>query len=219
MSIDVVIRTGSLELNDALGVGGYPRGRIVELFGPDSSGKTALCLHAICEVQRNGGVAALIDTDHVFDPSAAQAIGVELQELLLSQPESVEHALEIAATLARSGVVALIVVGSIDLRTSVGTSDDKIGLQARRISQALRKLTALIHRTGTTVMVVNHQPPNIGAIFGTNEPRLGSNALKFYASIRVDVRRTDQQKMRAKVVKNKCAAPFKKAEFVLAGNQ
>jgi recombination protein RecA len=222
-----VIRTGSLALDDALGVGGYPRGRIVEIYGPESSGKTTLCLHAIREAQRAGGVAAFIDAEHAFDPSYAQAIGVEMKDLLLSQPDSGEQALEIAETLTRSGEIALIVVDSVAALTPQAEIDgemgDKhIGLQARLMSQALRKLTAVSHKTGTTIIFINQLRQKIGVVFGNPETTPGGNALKFYASVRIDVRRTGQvtageeavgSKTRAKIIKNKCSAPFKKAEF------
>ncbi len=222
-----VIPSGSLALDGALGIGGYPRGRIVEIFGPESSGKTTLCLHAICEAQRAGGVAAFIDAEHAFDPAYAQAIGVDLSGLLLSQPDSGEQALDIAETLTRSGAVQLIVIDSVaalvpqaEIDGEMG--DKHIGLQARLMSQALRKLTAISHKTGTTLVFINQLRQKVGVVFGNPETTTGGNALKFYASVRIDVRRTGQitageeavgSKTRAKIVKNKCAAPFQKAEF------
>jgi recombination protein RecA len=222
-----VIPSGSLSLDAALGVGGYPRGRIVEVFGPESSGKTTLCLHAIREAQRSGGVAAFIDAEHAFDPTYAQAIGVNVNELLLSQPDCGEQALEIAETITRSGDIQLVVIDSVAALTPQAEIDgemgDKhIGLQARLMSQALRKLTAVSHKTGTTIIFINQLRQKIGVVFGNPETTPGGNALKFYASVRIDVRRTGQvsagdepvgSKTRAKVVKNKCAAPFRKAEF------
>jgi recombination protein RecA len=226
-SVIDVISSGSIALNDALGIGGYPRGRIVEIFGPESSGKTTLCLHAICEAQKAGGVAAFIDAEHAFDPSYAQAIGVDVKSLLLSQPDSGEQALDIAETLTRSGAVQLIVVDSVaalvpqaEIDGEMG--DKHMGLQARLMSQALRKLTAITHKTGTTIVFINQLRQKIGVVFGNPETTTGGNALKFYASVRVDVRRTGQvtageeavgSRTRAKIVKNKCAAPFQKAEF------
>ena len=222
-----VISSGSLALDDALGVGGYPRGRIVEIYGPESSGKTTLCLHAIREAQRAGGVTAFIDAEHAFDPSYAQALGVEVNDLLLSQPDSGEQALDIAETLTRSGEIALIVIDSVAALTPQAEIDGEMGdkhmgLQARLMSQALRKLTAVSHKTGTTIIFINQLRQKIGVVFGNPETTTGGNALKFYASVRIDVRRTGQvtageeavgSKTRAKVVKNKCAAPFRKAEF------
>lgn len=222
-----VIPTGSLALDESLGIGGYPRGRIVEIYGPESSGKTTLCLHAIREAQRSGGVAAFIDAEHAFDPAYAQAIGVDLGSLLLSQPDSGEQALDIAETLARSGAVQLIVIDSVaalvpqaEIDGEMG--DKHIGLQARLMSQALRKLTAVTHKTDTTLIFINQLRQKVGVVFGNPETTPGGNALKFYASVRIDVRRTGQitagesavgSKTRAKIVKNKCAAPFQKAEF------
>ncbi len=222
-----VIASGSLALDEALGVGGYPRGRIVEIFGPESSGKTTLCLHAIREAQRAGGVTAFIDAEHAFDPTYAQALGVNLNDLLLSQPDSGEQALDIAETLTRSGEIALVVIDSVAALTPKAEIDgdmgDKhIGLQARLMSQALRKLTAVSHKTGTTIIFINQLRQKIGVVFGNPETTPGGNALKFYASVRVDVRRTGQvtageeavgSKTRAKIVKNKVAPPFRKAEF------
>ncbi len=222
-----VIPSGSLALDEALGVGGYPRGRIVEIFGPESSGKTTLCLHAICEAQRAGGVAAFIDAEHAFDPTYAQALGVSMNDLLLSQPDSGEQALEIAETLTRSGEIALIVIDSVAALTPQAEIDGEMGdrhmgLQARLMSQALRKLTAVSHKTGTTIVFINQLRQKIGVVFGNPETTTGGNALKFYASVRIDVRRVGQvtageeavgSKTRVKVIKNKVAPPFKKAEF------
>ncbi|MBM4377142.1 MAG: recombinase RecA [Deltaproteobacteria bacterium] len=226
-SVVEVIPSGSLALDAALGIGGYPRGRIVEIFGPESSGKTTLCLHAICEAQRSGGVAAFIDAEHAFDPGYAQAIGVDLKSLLLAQPDSGEQALDIAETLARSGAVQLVVIDSVaalvpqaEIDGEMG--DKHIGLQARLMSQALRKLTPVSHKTGTTLIFINQLRQKVGVVFGNPETTTGGNALKFYASVRIDVRRTGQvtageesvgSKTRAKIVKNKCSAPFQKAEF------
>jgi recombination protein RecA len=222
-----VIRSGSIALDQALGIGGYPRGRIVEIFGPESSGKTTLCLHAIHEAQKAGGVAAFIDAEHAFDPTYAKAIGVRLEQLLLSQPDSGEQALEICETLTRSGVVDLVVIDSVAALTPQAEIDGEMGeahmgLQARLMSQALRKLTAVSHKTGTTLIFINQLRQKIGIVFGNPETTTGGNALKFYASVRLDVRRVGQVKVgdaaigsrtRTKVVKNKCAPPFQQAEF------
>jgi recombination protein RecA len=222
-----VIATGSMALDQALGVGGYPRGRIVEVFGPESSGKTTLSLHAIAEAQRGGGVAAFVDAEHAFDPTYARAIGVRLEDLLLSQPDSGEQALEIVEMITRSGAVDLVVVDSVAALTPKAEiegemGDLHVGLQARLMSQALRKLTAVAHRTGTTIVFINQLRQKIGVTFGSGETTPGGNALKFYASVRLDVRRIGQVKTsettigsrtRVKVAKNKCAAPFRMAEF------
>jgi recombination protein RecA len=222
-----VIPSGSLALDEALGVGGYPRGRIVEIFGPESSGKTTLCLHAICEAQRAGGVAAFIDAEHAFDPTYAQSVGVKMNDLLLSQPDSGEQALEIAETLTRSGEIALIVIDSVAALTPQAEIDGEMGdrhmgLQARLMSQALRKLTAISHKTGTTIVFINQLRQKIGVVFGNPETTTGGNALKFYASVRIDVRRVGNvtageeavgSKTRVKIIKNKVAPPFRKAEF------
>jgi recombination protein RecA len=222
-----VIPSGSLGLNEALGVGGYPRGRIIEIFGPESSGKTTLSLHAIAEAQRNGGVAAFVDAEHAFDPAYAQAIGVQLDSLLLSQPDCGEQALEIVEMLTRSGGIDLVVVDSVAALTPRAEiegdmGDPHMGLQARLMSQALRKLTAVAHKTGTTILFINQLRQKIGVVFGSNETTPGGNALKFYASVRLDVRRVGQVKVseeaigartRVKVAKNKCAPPFRLAEF------
>jgi recombination protein RecA len=222
-----VIPTGSLALDAALGVGGYPRGRIIEIFGPESSGKTTLSLHAIAEAQRLGGVAAFIDAEHAFDPAYARAIGVRLEDLLLSQPDSGEQALDIVEMLTRSGTVDVVVVDSVAALTPKAEiegdmGDPHMGLQARLMSQALRKLTAVAHKTGTAIIFINQLRQKIGVVFGNPETTPGGNALKFYASVRLDVRRMAQVKVsdeaigsrtRAKVAKNKCAPPFRTAEF------
>jgi recombination protein RecA len=221
------VSTGSLALDRALGCGGYPRGRIVEVFGPESSGKTTLTLHAIAEVQRAGGVAAFIDAEHALDVHYAKSIGVDLSTLLVSQPDTGEQALEIADALVRSGAVELIVIDSVaalvpkaELEGEMG--DQHVGLQARLMSQALRKLTALAHKHNVTVVFINQIRMKIGVMFGSPETTTGGNALKFYASVRLDVRRIGALKSgeevsgnrtRVKVVKNKLAPPFREAEF------
>jgi recombination protein RecA len=221
------ISSGSITLDDALGIGGYPRGRIVEIFGPESSGKTTLCLHAIAEAQRGGGVAAFIDAEHAFDPTYAAALGVNTSQLLLSQPDSGEQALDIAETVTRSGAIDLVVIDSVAALTPKAEIDGAMGathmgLQARLMSQALRKLTAISHKTGTTIVFINQLRQKIGVVFGNPETTPGGNALKFYASVRLDVRRLGQLKndqgafgsrTRVKVIKNKCAPPFRQAEF------
>ncbi|HEU4406132.1 MAG TPA: recombinase RecA [Polyangiaceae bacterium] len=222
-----VIPSGSLALDLALGVGGYPRGRIVEIYGPESSGKTTLALHAIAEVQRKGGTAAFIDAEHAFDRAYARGLGVQTEGLLVSQPDTGEQALEIVDMLTRSGAVDIVVVDSVaalvpkaEIEGDMG--DAHMGLQARLMSQALRKLTAVAHKTGTTIVFINQLRQKIGVVFGNPETTTGGNALKFYASVRVDVRRCGQVKAgeevvgsrtRVKVVKNKLAAPFREAEF------
>jgi len=222
-----VIPTGSLGLDHALGCGGYPRGRIVEVFGPESSGKTTLTLHAIAQVQRQGGVAAFIDAEHALDVTYARSIGVDLSSLLVSQPDTGEQALEICDALVRSGAIDLIVIDSVaalvpkaELDGEMG--DQHLGLHARLMSQALRKLTALAHKHNVTVMFINQIRMKIGVMFGSPETTTGGNALKFYASVRLDVRRIGALKngeelvgnrTRAKVVKNKLAPPFREAEF------
>ncbi len=222
-----VIPSGSLAIDEALGIGGYPRGRIVEIYGSESSGKTTLTLHAMREAQRAGGVAAFIDAEHAFDVAYARAIGVDTERLLVSQPDSGEQALEIAEMLTRSGAVDIVVVDSVAALTPKAEiegemGDAHMGLQARLMSQALRKLTAIAHKTGTTIIFINQLRQKIGVVFGNPETTTGGNALKFYASIRLDVRRIGQVKVsedavgsrtRVKVVKNKCAPPFKEAEF------
>lgn len=222
-----VIRSGSLALDEALGIGGYPRGRIVEVFGPESSGKTTLTLHAIASVQRAGGVAAFIDAEHAFDVRYAQAIGVDASRLLVSQPDYGEQALEIADILMRSGAVDLVVIDSVaalvpkaEIEGDMG--DSHMGLHARLMSQALRKLTPATHKTDTTLMFINQLRQKIGVVFGNPETTTGGNALKFFASVRLDVRRIGKvtvgetnvgNRTRVKVVKNKCAHPFTDAEF------
>ncbi|MCC6557775.1 MAG: recombinase RecA [Polyangiaceae bacterium] len=222
-----VTPSGSLALDLALGIGGYPRGRIVEIYGPESSGKTTLTLHAMREAQRAGGVAAFIDAEHAFDVTYARAIGVDTERLLVSQPDNGEQALEIAEILARSGAVDMIVVDSVAALTPKAEiegdmGDPHMGLQARLMSQALRKLTGICHRSDTTLIFINQLRQKIGVVFGNPEVTTGGNALKFYASVRIDVRRTGPVKVgeeaigsrtRAKVVKNKLAPPFKEAEF------
>jgi recombination protein RecA len=222
-----VIPSGSLALDEALGIGGYPRGRIVEIYGPESSGKTTLTLHAIAEVQRAGGTAAFIDAEHAFDRNYARDVGVDLERLLISQPDTGEQALEIVEMLTRSGAVDLIVVDSVaaltpkaELEGDMG--DAHMGLQARLMSQALRKLTAVGSKTGTTLMFINQLRHKIGVMFGSPETTTGGNALKFYASVRIDVRRIGAVKVgedavgnrtKVKVVKNKLSPPFREAEF------
>ena len=222
-----VIPSGSVALDHALGVGGYPRGRIIEIFGPESSGKTTLAIHAIAEAQKTGGIAAMIDAEHAFDRSYAQALGVNLDTLLISQPDNGEQALEIADNLIRSGAIDIVVIDSVAALTPKAEiegemGDNKVGLQARLMSQALRKLTANIAKTNTCCIFINQLREKIGVMFGNPETTTGGNALKFYASVRLDVRRTTQLKdgeealgnrTRVKVVKNKMAPPFKKAEF------
>ena len=221
------ISTGSIALDLATGVGGYPRGRIVEIYGPESSGKTTLALHAIAQAQRSGGVCAFIDAEHAIDINYAKSIGVEIDKLLVSQPDTGEQALDIAEMLVRCGAVDLIVVDSVaaltpkaELEGEMG--DAHMGLQARLMSQALRKLTGIAHRTDTTLMFINQLRQKIGVTFGNPETTTGGNALKFYASMRLDVRRIGQVKVgdelvggrtRVKVAKNKCAPPFTEAEF------
>ncbi|MRG93137.1 recombinase RecA [Polyangium spumosum] len=222
-----IIGTGSMALDAALGIGGYPRGRIVEIYGPESGGKTTLTLHAMREAQLAGGVAAFIDAEHAFDVNYARAVGVDTERLLVSQPDCGEQALEIAETLTRSGAVDIVVVDSVaalvpkaEIEGDMG--DAHMGLQARLMSQALRKLTAIAHRTGTTLVFINQLRQKIGVTFGNPETTTGGNALKFYASVRLDVRRIGPVKVgdeavgsrtRVKVVKNKLAPPFREAEF------
>ena len=221
------ISTGSLSLDIALGVGGLPKGRIVEIYGPESSGKTTLTLHAIAEAQKQGGVCAFIDAEHALDPGYARKLGVNLDELLISQPDTGEQALEIADTLVRSGAIDVIVIDSVaalvpkaELEGEMG--DSHVGLQARLMSQALRKLTASINRSRTMVVFTNQIRSKIGVMFGSPETTTGGNALKFYASVRLDIRRIGQVKdkdetvgnqTRVKVVKNKVAPPFRVVEF------
>jgi len=221
------ISSGSIGLDVALGIGGYPRGRIIEIYGPESSGKTTLAIHAIAETQRSGGIAAIIDAEHAFDPYYARKLGVNTDELLISQPDHGEQALEIADSLIRSGAVDIVVIDSVaaltpkaELEGDMG--DSKMGLQARLMSQALRKLTANISKTRTCCIFINQLREKIGVMFGNPETTTGGNALKFYASVRLDIRRIGQIKdgeevtgnnVRVKVVKNKIAPPFRKAEF------
>ncbi len=222
-----VISTGSIGLNAALGVGGLPRGRVIEIFGPESSGKTTLAIHAIAEAQKLGGIAAIIDAEHAFDRFYAEKLGVDIANLLISQPDSGEQALEVADQLIRSSAVDIVVIDSVaaltpkaELEGDMG--DSKMGLQARLMSQALRKLTANISKTNTCCIFINQLRDKIGVMFGSPETTTGGNALKFYASIRLDIRRIGQIKegedvmgnqTRVKVVKNKVAPPFRKAEF------
>ena len=222
-----VIPSGSIALDHALGIGGYPRGRIIEIYGPESSGKTTLAIHAIAQAQKQGGIAAMIDAEHAFDRTYAKALGVNLETLLISQPDNGEQALEIADNLIRSGAIDVIVIDSVAALTPKAEiegemGDNKVGLQARLMSQALRKLTANISKTNTCCIFINQLREKIGIMFGNPETTTGGNALKFYASVRIDVRRTTQLKdgdealgnrTRVKVVKNKMAPPFKKAEF------
>ena len=222
-----VISTGSVGLNIALGVGGYPRGRVIEIYGPESSGKTTLAIHAIAEAQKAGGIAAIIDAEHAFDRFYAEKLGVNIDELLISQPDNGEQALEIADQLIRSSAVDIVVIDSVaaltpkaELEGDMG--DSKMGLQARLMSQALRKLTANINKTNTTCIFINQLRDKIGVMFGNPETTTGGNVLKFYASVRLDIRHIGQLKdgedaignqTRVKVVKNKVAPPFRKAEF------
>jgi recombination protein RecA len=221
------IPTGSINLDLALGVGGYPRGRVVEIYGPESSGKTTLTIHAIAEVQKQGGVAAFIDAEHAFDASYAAALGVDTDNLYISQPDNGEQALEVADHLISSGAIDLVVIDSVAALTPKSEiegemGDSKMGLHARLMSQALRKLTATIHKTKCTVIFINQIRMKIGVMFGNPETTTGGNALKFYSSVRLDIRRIGAIKngddvtgnrTRVKVVKNKVAPPFRKVEF------
>jgi len=222
-----VISTGSIGLNTALGIGGLPRGRVIEIYGPESSGKTTLTIHAIAEAQKAGGIAAFIDAEHAFDRFYAENLGVDTDNLLISQPDNGEQALEITDHLVRSGAVDLVVIDSVAALTPKAEiegdmGDSRMGLQARLMSQALRKLTSSINKTNTTVIFINQLREKIGVMFGNPETTTGGNALKFYASVRLDIRRIGQikvgdevvgNKTRVKVVKNKVAPPFRKAEF------
>jgi recombination protein RecA len=221
------ISTGSLGLNIALGIGGLPRGRVVEIYGPESSGKTTLAIHAIASVQRAGGIAAIIDAEHAFDRFYAEKLGVDIKSLLISQPDNGEQALEIADNLIRSGAVDLVVIDSVAALTPKAEiegemGDSRMGLQARLMSQALRKLTGAINKTGCCCIFINQLREKIGIMFGNPETTTGGNALKFYASVRLDIRRISQIKdgdvvtgnrTRVKVIKNKLAPPFRMAEF------
>ncbi len=222
-----VIPSGSIGLDLALGIGGYPRGRVIEIYGPESSGKTTLAIHAIAEAQKIGGLAAIIDAEHAFDRSYAEALGVDTENLFISQPDNGEQALEIADHLIRSGAIDIIVIDSVAALTPKAEiegemGENKVGLQARLMSQALRKLTANLNKTGTTCIFINQLREKIGVMFGNPETTTGGNALKFYSSIRLDIRKVTQIKdsddikgnrTRVKVVKNKLAPPFRKAEF------
>ena len=221
------ISTGSLELDSALGIGGIPRGRVTEIYGPESSGKTTLALHVVANAQKNGGVAAFIDAEHALDPAYARNLGVNIEELLLSQPDNGEQALEIAEILLKSAALDVIVIDSVaalvpraELEGEIG--DSHVGLQARLMSKAMRKLTGVVSRTKTSVIFINQLREKIGVMFGNPEVTPGGRALKFYSSVRLDIRRIDSIKsgtdiignrVRVKVAKNKVAAPFKKAEF------
>jgi recombination protein RecA len=227
--VDVeVIPSGSLGLDIALGVGGYPRGRVIEIYGPESSGKTTLTLHAIAETQKAGGIAAFIDAEHAFDRFYAQNLGVDIDNLIISQPDNGEQALEIADNLVRSGAIDMVVIDSVAALTPKSEiegemGDSKMGLHARLMSQALRKLTGSISKTNCTMIFINQLREKIGVMFGNPETTTGGNALKFYASVRLDIRRSTQikdsdgnvlgNKTRVKVVKNKVAPPFRLAEF------
>lgn len=223
-----VIPSGSLGLDVALGVGGYPRGRVVEIYGPESSGKTTLTLHAIAEAQKQGGIAAFIDAEHAFDRTYAQNLGIDVENLIISQPDNGEQALEIADNLIRSGAIDIIIIDSVAALTPKSEiegemGDSQMGLHARLMSQALRKLTSSISKTNCTVVFINQLRDKIGVMFGNPETTTGGNALKFYSSVRIDIRRSTQikdaennvlgNKTRVRVVKNKVAPPFKMAEF------
>ena len=222
-----VIPSGSIGLNAALGVGGYPRGRIIEIYGPESSGKTTLAIHAMAEAQKAGGIAAFIDAEHAFDRFYAEKLGVDIENLIISQPDNGEQALEIAENLIRSAAIDIIVIDSVAALTPKAEiegemGDNRVGLQARLMSQALRKLTSAVSRTNTVCIFINQLREKIGVMFGNPETTTGGNALKFYASVRIDIRRATQIKagdeiignsVRVKVVKNNVAPPFRKAEF------
>ncbi|MBI9055265.1 MAG: recombinase RecA [Bacteroidales bacterium] len=221
------ISSGSIALDMAIGIGGFPRGRVIEIYGPESSGKTTLAIHAIAEAQKAGGIAAIIDAEHAFDRFYAENLGVDVENLLISQPDNGEQALEIADHLIRSGAIDIVVIDSVAALTPKAEiegdmGDSRMGLQARLMSQALRKLTANINRTNTCCVFINQLREKIGVMFGNPETTTGGNALKFYASLRIDIRRIGQIKdgeeingnrTRVKIVKNKLAPPFKKAEF------
>jgi recombination protein RecA len=222
-----VISTGSIGLDAALGIGGFPRGRVIEIYGPEASGKTTLAIHAVAEAQKNGGIAAIIDAEHTFDRNYAEKLGVDVENLLISQPDNGEQALEITDNLIRSGALDIIVIDSVAALTPKAEiegemGDSKMGLQARLMSQALRKLTANISKTNTSCVFINQLRDKIGVMFGNPETTTGGNALKFYASVRVDIRKINQLKegeeiignrTRVKIVKNKLAPPFRKADF------
>ena len=222
-----VIKTGSIGLDAALGIGGLPRGRVIEIYGPESSGKTTLAMHAIAEAQKSGGIAAFVDAEHAFDRFYGQKLGIDVENLLVSQPDNGEQALEITENLIRSGAIDIIVIGSVAALTPRSEiegemGDSKMGLQARLMSQALRKLTSTISKTDTCCIFINQLREKIGIVFGNPETTTGGNALKFYSSVRLDIRRISQIKegdeavgnrVRVKVVKNKVAPPFRKAEF------
>jgi len=221
------ISSGSISLDVALGIGGYPRGRVIEIYGPESSGKTTLAIHAIAEAQKAGGIAAIIDAEHAFDRFYAEKLGVDVETLLISQPDNGEQALEIADHLIRSGAIDIVVIDSVAALTPKAEiegdmGENKVGLQARLMSQALRKLTATISKTNTTCIFINQLREKIGVMFGNPETTTGGNALKFYASVRIDIRKSTQIKdgedatgtrAKVKIIKNKMAPPFRKAEF------
>jgi len=223
-----VIPSGSLGLDIALGVGGYPKGRVIEIYGPESSGKTTLTMHAIAESQKAGGIAAFIDAEHAFDAVYAKKLGIDVENLIISQPDNGEQALEIADNLIRSGAIDIVVIDSVAALTPKAEiegemGDSKMGLHARLMSQALRKLTATISRTKCTVIFINQLREKIGVVFGNPETTTGGNALKFYASVRIDIRRSGSpikvgedavgNRVKVKIVKNKVAPPFKNTEF------